>query len=229
MSETTEYFHDDKDASSYLLNLIKNVNTRLDISISSDRLPFFITYSAFIDACKTLLKRDVQIRFILQSPPKSAQDYKQISNIASKIKYLEGIQGISAISDSEYFILDSNPADPQNHEVFSTRNKTILSIVKKSFDTLFLIATSYLETSTQTGEEFNILPPSMRFKVDVEISDQVIYFLSDSKFIYIYSTIGGMLLGYHNYLEQFEEIQTRTKVNQHKGIRWITSIQTRNN
>jgi signal transduction histidine kinase len=228
MSETTESVNNDKDASSRLLNLIKNVNTSLDISISSDKLPFFIKSSDFLDSCKTLLKRDIQIRFILQSPPKSAEDYKHISSIASKIKYLEGIQGISAISDSEYFSLDSNTVDPQYYNVFSTRSKTILSIVKKSFDTLFLNAISYLETSTQTGDEFNIFPPSMRFKVDVEISDQIIHFLSDSKFVYIYSTIGGMLLGYQNYLEQFEQIQNRAKVKEHKGIRWITSIRTRN-
>jgi signal transduction histidine kinase len=228
MSETTESVDNDKDASSRLLNLIKNVNTSIDISISNDKLPFFIKSSDFLDSCKTLLKRDIQIRFILQSPPKSAEDYKHISSIASKIKYLEGIQGISAISDSEYFSLDSNPVDPQYYNVFSTRSKTILSIVKKSFNILFLNAISYLETSTQTGDEFNIFPPSMRFKVDVEISDQIIYFLSDSKFVYIYSTIGGMLLGYQNYLEQFEQIQNRAKVKEHKGIRWITSIRTRN-
>jgi hypothetical protein len=228
MSETTESVNNDKDASSRLLNLIKNVNTSLDISISSDKLPFFIKSSDFLDSCKTLLKRDIQIRFILQTPPKSAEDYKHISSIASKIKYLEGIQGISAVSDSEYFSLDSNPVDPQYYNVFSTRSKTILSIVKKSFDTLFLNAISYLETSTQTGDEFNIFPPSIRFKVDVEISDQIIHFLSDSKFVYIYSTIGGMLLGYQNYLEQFEQIQNRAKVKEHKGIRWITSIRTRN-
>lgn len=228
MSETTESVNNDKDASSRLLNLIKNVNTSLDISISSDKLPFFIKSSDFLFSCKTLLKRDIQIRFILQTPPKSAEDYKHISSIASKIKYLEGIQGISAISDSEYFSLDSNPVDPQYYNVFSTRSKTILSIVKKSFDTLFLNAISYLETSTQTGDEFNIFPPSIRFKVDVEISDQIIHFLSDSKFVYIYSTIGGMLLGYQNYLEQFEQIQNRAKVKEHKGIRWITSIRTRN-
>ncbi len=228
MSKPTEYFQNDKYASSRLLNLIKNVNTSLDISIGSDKLPFFIRCSGCLDGCKKLLKKDIQIRFILQSPPKSVQDYKQLASIASKVKYLEGIQGLSAISDSEYFNFESNPTGPQNQEVYSTRNKNILSIAKKSFDTLFLHAISYLETSTQSGEEFNIFPPSLRFKVDQEVSDQIVYFLNHSKFVYIYSSIGRMLLGYQNYLEQFDQVLTKAKVNQHKGIRWITSIQTRN-
>ncbi|VFJ13469.1 ATP-binding protein [Candidatus Nitrosocosmicus franklandus] len=228
MSETTESVDNDKDASSRLLNLINNVNSILDISISSDKLSFFINSSCFVDACKALLERNVQIRFILQSPPKNTEDFKHISSAASKIKYLEGVQGISAISDSEYFSLNSNPADSRYNDVFSTTNKTILSIVKKSFDALFSNAISYLETSTQTSDEFNILPPSMRFKVDVEISDQIVHFLTDSKFIYIYSTIGAMLLGYQNYLEYFEKIQTQLKAKQHAGVRWITSIQSRN-
>lgn len=229
MSETIEYFQDDKDASSRLLSLIIDAKTRLDVSISGDRLPFFIGYKGFVDGCKALLKKNVEIRFILQTPPKSPEDYKLLSSIASKIKYLDGIEGISAISDSKYFHLGSNGMDPQSQDVvFGTSNNAVLSVLRKSFDTLFLNAVSYLETSTQEGDEFNIFPPSMRFKVDVEVSDQIIHFLNSSKLIYIYSTIGGMLLGYHNYLEQFKQIQIKAKNSKHKGIRWITTIRTRN-
>lgn len=229
MSETVEHFQDDKDVSSRLQSLIMNAKTRLDVSISSDRLPFFIGHTGFVEGCKALLKKNVQVRFILQAPPKNPEDYKLLSGMAAKIKYLDGISGISAISDSKYFrLLSSNAINPKSREVFTTRNKIVLSVLKESFDTLFLNAISHMETSTHTTDEFNILPPSMRFKVDVEISDQIIHFLSDSKFIYIYSTIGGMLLGYQNYLEQFEQIQIRAKANQHKGIKWITSIRSRN-
>ncbi len=104
----------------------------------------------------------------------------------------------------------------------------MVSIVKKSFDALFCNSISCLETSTHSDNEYNLLPPSLRFRVDVQISDQITHFLNDSKSVYIYSSIGGMLLGYQNYSEQYEQILTKAKVNQHKGIRWITSIRTRN-
>lgn len=148
--------------------------------------------------------------------------------MASKIKYLEGIEGISAISDSEYFSLDSPTTDPQNYTAFSSKSKIVLSILEKSFDTLFLDTISYLETSTETGDEFNIFPPSQRFKVDLKVSEQIKHFLNNSEFIYIYSTIEGMLLCYQSYFEQFERIQTMVKISQHNGIRWITTIRTTN-
>ncbi len=59
MSEIIEYFQNDENALSRLLNLIKNVKTSLDISISSDTLLFFIQYAGFVDGCNTLLKKDV--------------------------------------------------------------------------------------------------------------------------------------------------------------------------
>lgn len=52
MSETTESVNNDKDASSRLLNLIKNVNTSLDISISSDKLLFSLNPRTFLIVAK---------------------------------------------------------------------------------------------------------------------------------------------------------------------------------
>lgn len=227
MSENVEYFQTDKDTWTHLLNMIKDVKNYLDISIGNDNLHYFIQNTDFITGCKGLLKKDVEIRFILQSSPKSTEEYKQISNISSKVKYLEGIEGITAISDTEYFHSESDPVNSQNHRVSITKNKFVLSLLKKSFDTLFQNAVSYLETSAQSRDEFNIFPPSLKFKVDVEISDQIIHFLDNSKFICIYSTIGGMLLGYQTYLDHFKEILAKFKVDQHSGIRWITCIKTK--
>jgi len=64
--------------------------------------------------------------------------------------------------------------------------------------------------------------------VDAEISDQIVHLLNDSEFVYIYSSIGGMLLGYQNYSYYFEEILNKHKLDKHKGIRWLTSIRTKN-
>ncbi len=42
MSKTVEYFQDDENALSHLLDLVNNVKMNLDISISNERLPFLI-------------------------------------------------------------------------------------------------------------------------------------------------------------------------------------------
>jgi signal transduction histidine kinase len=228
MSDTVEYFQDDENASARLLDLVKNVKRSLDISISNERLPFLINYTSFIVSCKGLLEKDVRIRCILQALPKSTQDYKLLSSIVSELKYLEGIEGISAISDSEYFFLGDCSVNPQLQESFSTNNQIVLSAVKKSFDTLFRNSISFLETSSHSDDEYKILPPALRFKADAEISDQIVHFMNDSEYVYIYSSIGEMLLGYHNYSNQFEEILKKHKLNKHKGIRWLTSIRTKN-
>ncbi len=191
-------------------------------------LSLSIDYTSFIVSCKALLKKNVQIRCQLQAPPKSTQDYKLLSSIVSELKYLEGIEGISAISESEYFFLGNCSVNPEVQESFSTNNHIILSLVKKSFYTLFRNSISFLETSSHSDDEYKILPPALRFKVDVEISDQIVHFLNDSEFVYIYSSIGGMLLGYQNYFNQFEEILNKHKLNKHKGIRWLKSIRTKN-
>ena len=107
-------------------------------------------------------------------------------------------------------------------------NRIVLSAVKKSFDTLYRNSISFLETSSHSDDEYKILPPALRIKVDAEFSDQIVHFLNNSEFVYIYSSIGGMLLGYQNYSYQFEEILNKHKLNEHKGIRWLTSIRTKN-
>ena len=227
MSDTVEYFQDDENASARLLDLVKNVKRSLDISISNERLPFLINYTSFIVSCKGLLEKNVRIRCILQALPKSTQDYKLLSSIVSELKYLEGIEGISAISDSEYFFLGNCSVNPQVQESFSTNNRIVLSAVKKSFDTLFRNSISFLETSSHSDDEYKILPPALRFKVDAEISNQIVHFLNDSEYVYIYSSIGGMLLGYHNYSNQFEEILNKHKLNKQKVNRWLTSIRAK--
>ena len=151
-----------------------------------------------------------------------------LSSIVSELKYLEGIEGISAISDSEYFFLGNCSVNPQVQESFSTNNRIVLSAVKKSFDTLYRNSISFLETSSHSDDEYKILPPALRIKVDAEFSNQIVHFLNNSEFVYIYSSIGGILLGYQNYSYQFEEILNKHKLNEHKGIRWLTSIRTKN-
>ena len=172
MSEIVEYFQDDENASSRLLGLVNNVKRSLDISISNERLPFLINYTNLIVCCKNLLKKNVRIRCILQAPPKSTQDFKLLSSIVSELKYLEGIEGLSAISDSEYFYLGNCSVNSEIQESFCTNNQIVLSTVKKSFDTLFRNSISLLETSSHSDGEYKILPPALRFKVDAEISDQ---------------------------------------------------------
>jgi len=60
------------------------------------------------------------------------------------------------------------PTGPQNYPVFSSRSKTVLSILE-AFDILFLNTISYLETSIETDNEFNVFHLPLRFKVGVEI------------------------------------------------------------
>ena len=81
---------------------IQNTITELNVMFDIPALSMLITNSKNRNVFKYLLKRGCKIRCITGITPDNIESCKEILNIVTELRHLEGIKGAIAINQSEY-------------------------------------------------------------------------------------------------------------------------------
>ena len=195
-----------------LIGLIKNVRSRLDIMIGVDGLTLLSSHSEFSKICETLRQQGGTIKCIVKIPKQNFPTFQFIFKSFTEIKQLDNIRGIVATSESEYIRLNCNAAGTTIMNGIYSNSEDLLSVSHTYFYTLFINA---LPINTKIVRALNNLylgdhspphpptPGAVGFKIDLKTADRLSYFIVNSEFICICSSIGGRLLEFQNYFENF--------------------------
>ncbi|HEU5119404.1 MAG TPA: HAMP domain-containing sensor histidine kinase [Candidatus Nitrosocosmicus sp.] len=235
MGDNVQTIQNAENALDRLNGLIKNVRSRLDIMMGVDGLTLLSSHPGFSELCESLKQQGGVIRCIVKIPTQKYPDFQVIFKSFTGIKQLDNIRGIVATSESEYIRLNCNAAGTTILNGTYSNSEDLLSVSRTYFDVLFANA---LPFNTQTlGTLHNLYlddfslhpsPAAPGFEINIKSADQLSYFIDNSEFICICSSIDGMLFEFQNYFENFGQIIAKEKSGLHGGIRWLTSIRNKN-
>ncbi|MDQ2685906.1 MAG: HAMP domain-containing histidine kinase [Thermoproteota archaeon] len=228
MGDNVQMIQSGENALDRLFTLIKNVKSRLDLTIGIDGLILLNSYIEFYQLCKGLINQGGIIRCIVKIPPQNYPDFDHILKLFTEIKQLRNIKGIVAISESEYIKLQPNAAGSTVMSGIYSYSENIVSVSQDYFETLFANAAPYEIQTADIVDDLDYPPSAIKFEIDKKTADQLSGFIDNSEFICIFSSIGGMLFEFQNYFENFNTIIAKEKNGQHGGIRWLTSIRNKN-
>ena len=125
------------DALSYGERFMENAKAKMDITFDRHAPSIVIKVSQYYDGYKNILKRGGKIRCITDITKDNIQYCKEILNIVSELRHLEGLKGGIAITESEYMATTVLKEAQPLTEVIYSNAKEVVSQGQYIFDTFW--------------------------------------------------------------------------------------------
>ena len=230
IDESTEIIYDLKNVTARLLLDINKTIEKIDIYTDTIGLTLLLTTEPLKNALIEVGKnKNIKLRVITEITKNDIGYSQELNSIVCEVRYLEGIKGNFIINEKVYDIISTIQKSSQSTIQLTSCN--IKSTVKQQqflFDMLW--AKSISAIAAQKTKEMNEGKETIQsIKTEVlqnqnDILKRLLYFYKDSNEISYCSPVEGINLINKNFLELHKEILDKYRNGKHKGIRWITSI-----
>jgi two-component system, OmpR family, sensor histidine kinase VicK len=225
--ERIEVLHDTESIINTYLNILNNAGNRWDYFADVRSLslaPFAIEpiKKAMLDA----RTRGTRLRFVTEITKNNISYCKQIMENV-ELRHLDGVKGNFGVSDTEYIAISTTGISFAEsitipHAVYSNVKEDIQQ-QQHIFEILWTNAIPVEERIREIEEGIervetialrNSTDIVKRIKKNIELSTE----------IKICFQPGGLELIYNNFLESYKKVLDSYRKGEHKGIRWITTI-----
>lgn len=209
------------------IRFMQNTTIKMDITFDHKAPSIVVQLPAYRNGYKDILARGGKIRCITEVTPENIQYCKELLNFVSELRHLDGLKGGIAINESEYMATTVlKEAQPLTEVIYSNVDEVVAQ-GQYVFDTLWRHATQAFKRIREI--EFGIEP----IKTEVlespeEIADRIHKIIKESNYLHTCSTIGGMQFSYKYHLDINKNILRDHQQGKHGGLRWITSINDKN-
>src|SRR5215469_1891077 len=222
-----EVVHDSNTIIDTYVHILHNVRSRWDYFAEARSL--LVVPLAFEAIKKALLEakaRDTRLRFITEITKENISYTKDFMEIV-ELRHLDGVKGNFGVSDSEYIAISASLSEKCStttipHAVYSNVIEDIQQ-QQYLFEILWDKATP-AEQRIKEIEEGIERVETVAIKNSREIAKRIKNNIESSNEIKIVSHPGGLELIYNNFLESYKEVSDRYRRGEHKGIRFITTI-----
>ncbi|MGA9153034.1 MAG: HAMP domain-containing sensor histidine kinase [Candidatus Nitrosopolaris sp.] len=223
-----EVIHDSDTIIDIYVHILHNARSRWDYF--ADVRSLSVVPLAFEAIKKTLLEakaRATRLRFITEITKENISYAKDFMEIV-ELRHLDGVKGNFGISDSEYIAISTTDASLSEkittipHAVYSNVIEDIQQ-QQYVFEILWNKATP-AEQRIKEIEEGIERVETVAIKNITEIAKRINKNIESSNEIKIASHPGGLELIYNNFLESYKKVLNRYRKGEHKGIRFVTTI-----
>ena len=209
----------------YGSKFMQNVKKKMDITFDHKAPSIVIRIPLYCDGYKDILKRGGKIRCITEITKDNIQYCKDLLNIVSELRHLDGLKGGIAMNESEYMattilqeeqplteVIYSNVEEvvSQNQYIFDTFWNNAIPAIKKIKE----IEEGIISYQTKIIEDFG----------DSSIENEIKKVVSNSKELNACSSQGGLTIGYNHFIPLVKQVLERKKNGLHKGIRFLIEI-----
>ncbi len=118
--------------------VIQNTITELNVMFDLRALSMLITNPKYRDGFKYLLKRGCKIRCITGITPDNMESCKEILNLVTELRHLDGIKGGIAINQSEYITTSVIEKGQSLTELYHSNLAPVVEQGQYIFDTLWM-------------------------------------------------------------------------------------------
>ena len=223
VSENTKILHGIENTVSYGVRLLQNAKEKLDLCADKNGPSIVIELDVYKDNYIKARNRGVKIRFIAEITRDNIHYCKELRQYVDELRHLDGLKGAIAVSESEFVGTSILREKQYLTQLLYSREKEIVEQQQYIFDTFWKNSISAdlkirdIEEGIEPVKTEVLENPEDILKKTVEICNQ-------SSFLCICTNIGGMRLGYNDLIELYREILKRPKNGKQEGIKWITSI-----
>ena len=173
-------------------------------------------------------KRGVKIRFITEITKENIHYCKEILNIVTEMRHLEGLIGGIAVTEKEYMATTSLKNKQLLTQVFYSNAFEVVRQGQYIFDTFWDKAIPADQRIKEIEEGIEPIKTKI-LENQNEIYNHLKKSIENSTERYVCSSIGGMRLVYNNFFDLYKDIIERQKRGEGNGIKWITHIDNNKN
>jgi two-component system, OmpR family, sensor histidine kinase VicK len=225
-----EVLHDTEIIIDTYLHILHKANRRWDYfadvrSLSVVPFGFEVIKKAISEA----KAKGTTLRFITEITQENISCTKEFIEIA-ELRHLDGVKGNFGVSDSEYIAISTTDASLSEKCLTTTIPHAVYSNVMEDiqqqqyvFEILWNKATPAEQRIKEIEEGIEHVE-TVALKNISEIAKRIDKNIESSNEIKIASHPGGLELIYNNFLASYKKVLDRHRRGEHKGIRFITTI-----
>ena len=207
------------------VKFMKNAKRKMDITFDYHAPSIVIKIPQYYDGYTDILRRGGKIRCITEITKDNIQYCKELLNIVSELRHLDGLKGGIAINESEYMATTVLKEEQPLTEVIYSNVGEVVSQGQYIFDTFWNNAIPAIKKIKEIEEgiisyQTKIIEESGESVIENEIK-KIMY---NSKELNVCSSYLGLAIGYNFFFPVIKQVFEKKKNRLHKGIRFLTEI-----
>jgi two-component system, OmpR family, sensor histidine kinase VicK len=172
--------------------------------------------------------RGVKIRLITEITKDNIHYCKELINIVSELRNLDGMTGGIAVTEKEYMTTTTLKRKQLLPQVFYSNDYEVVKQGQYIFDTFWDKAIPAEQKIKEIEEGIEPVKTKVLENQD-DIYNHFFKVIKKSKERYICSSIGGMQMVYDNFFKLYKDIVEKQKKGEGDGIKWLTYIDGKKN
>jgi len=212
------------------VHILHNARSRWDYFAEARSL--LVVPLAFEAIKKALLEakaRATRLRFITEITKENISYTKDFMEIV-ELRHLDGVKGNFGVSDSEYIAISTADVSLSEKSLTTTIPHAVYSNVIEDIQQQQYVFKILWDKAMPAEQRIREIEEGIErvetvaIKNSTEIAKRIKKNIESSNEIKITSHPGGLELIYNNFLESYKEVSDRYRRGEHKGIRFITTI-----
>ena len=206
---------------------MSNVKQRMDIFFDHSAPSIVVDIEEYRNGYIDIRRRGAKIRAFTEITKDNVQYCKELMKLVDELRHLDGVRGGVAVSESEYMATTVlQEAKPLTQVIYSNV-KEVVEQGQYIFDTLWNAAIPS-ERKIREIEEGVTQPETKLIQDKDKIINEIVRINQSSIELSVCATAGGMQFSYNYLFEVINQLLDRQKKGEHKGIRYISSINNDN-
>ncbi len=226
--EKTVVLHGSENVMNTVIQFTSNANSRIYACIDSTRPSLAINIERLKNSFLDAKKRGVEFRYVTEITPDNIRDCKQLIDMVDELRHLSGIKGNFYISESEYIAPATvhEKGKPASHIIYSNV-KEIVEHQQYVFDSFWTRAVP-AKNMIREIEEGVLHYETKMIENSAEIIKEISMMTENSRELSTCVASGGLHYSYKYFFEIKKKLLEKQKKGEHKGIRYVTSIDSDN-
>jgi len=177
------------------------------------------------DHIRDLHARGVRIRYITEVTKENAHYCaRMMAELSAEVRHIDGVRGNFTVTDTEYISIPQRPKGGKiPRELIYSNLPELVEQNQFFFETLW---SSSVPAEDRIRELQDGKPRygTRMIRDQYDVLNETIRMVENSNEYSVSSVSGGLLYAYTYSFDTFKEILDKHRAGQHKGIRWLTTI-----
>lgn len=210
----TEILYGVENSLSYGVKFMKNVTRKMDITFDHKAPSIVIKIPQYYDGYKDILERGGKIRCITEITKNNIPYCKELLNIVTDLRHLDGLRGGIAINESEYMATTVLQEEQPLTEVIYSNVEEVVSQGQYVFDTFWNNSISAIKKIKEIEEciisyQTKIIEEDFGDSVIENEIKKVVY---NSNELNACSSPGGLTIAYNYFIPLIKQMLERKKM-----------------
>jgi two-component system, OmpR family, sensor histidine kinase VicK len=230
IEEITEVLYGIENSIRRGVQFMQNANERMDLFGDKNGPSIIIEFpNIYKNNYIAAKRRGAKIRFITEITEDNIHYCKELINIVSELRHLDGFIGGIAVTETEYMTTTTLKRKQLLTQVFYSNSLEVVKQGQYIFDTFWNKAI-LAEQRIKEIEEGVEPVKTVVLENQGDIYNHFVTTIKKSKERFVCSSIGGMRMIYNNFFNLYKDIvEKQKKGGEGNGVKWLTHIDDNKN